>query len=120
MSVVIIDYGSGNLRSAEKSFERAAREANVHLDILVSNKPEDVLKADRVVLPGVGAFGDCAAGLTEIDGMLSALEEAVLQTFWTCREAKFRFARCFFDIGRPLDQLIIGQRIDVCAGWQML
>ena len=69
MSVVIIDYGSGNLRSAEKSFERAAREANLGLDILVSDKPEDVQKADRVVLPGVGAFGDCAQGLRSIDGL---------------------------------------------------
>ncbi len=77
MSVVIIDYGSGNLRSAEKSFERAAREANVGLDIQVSNKPEDVRKADRIVLPGVGAFGDCAAGLRAVDGMLEALTEAV-------------------------------------------
>ena len=77
MSVVIIDYGSGNLRSAEKSFERAAREANVGLDIQVSNKPEDVRKADRIVLPGVGAFGDCAAGLRSVDGMLEALTEAV-------------------------------------------
>lgn len=77
MSVVIIDYGSGNLRSAEKSFERAAREANTGLEILVSNNPEDVRKADRVVLPGVGAFGDCAQGLRAVEGMLEALTEAV-------------------------------------------
>lgn len=77
MSVVIIDYGSGNLRSAEKSFERAAREADLGMDILVSNKPEDVLAADRVVLPGVGAFGDCAQGLRKIDGLHEALIEAV-------------------------------------------
>ncbi|MDV7341694.1 imidazole glycerol phosphate synthase subunit HisH [Terasakiella sp. A23] len=77
MSVVIIDYGSGNLRSAEKSFERAAREANTGFDVLVSNKPEDVLKADRVVLPGVGAFGDCARGLAAVDGMHEALNEVV-------------------------------------------
>lgn len=77
MSVVIIDYGSGNLRSAEKSFERAAREADLGLDILVSARPEDIQKADRVVLPGVGAFGDCAQGLRNIDGMLEALDEAV-------------------------------------------
>ncbi len=77
MSVVIIDYGSGNLRSAEKSFERAAREADLGLDVLVSNKPEDVLNADRVVLPGVGAFGDCAQGLAAVDGMKEALNEAV-------------------------------------------
>ncbi|SCA56263.1 Imidazole glycerol phosphate synthase subunit HisH [Candidatus Terasakiella magnetica] len=79
MSVVIIDYGSGNLRSAEKSFERAAREADLGLDVLVSNKPEDVANADRVVLPGVGAFGDCAQGLRALDGMYEALDEAVHQ-----------------------------------------
>ncbi len=79
MSVVIIDYGSGNLRSAEKSFERAAREANLGLDVLVSNNPDDVRNADRVVLPGVGAFGDCAQGLRSVDGMLDALNEAVHQ-----------------------------------------
>lgn len=77
MSVVIIDYGSGNLRSAEKSFERAAREGNFGLDVKVSDKPEDVLAADRIVLPGVGAFGDCAKGLRSVDGMLDALDEAV-------------------------------------------
>jgi len=79
MSVVIIDYGSGNLRSAEKSFERAAREANLGLNVLVSNNPDDVRNADRVVLPGVGAFGDCAQGLRKLDGMLEALNEAVHQ-----------------------------------------
>ncbi|WP_417789820.1 imidazole glycerol phosphate synthase subunit HisH [Terasakiella pusilla] len=77
MSVVIIDYGSGNLRSAEKSFERAAREAGFGFDVKVSDKPEDVLNADRVVLPGVGAFGDCAKGLRSVDGMLDALHEVV-------------------------------------------
>jgi imidazole glycerol-phosphate synthase subunit HisH len=77
MSVVIIDYGSGNLRSAEKSFERAAREAHTNQHILVSSNPEDVLKADRIVLPGVGAFGDCGRGLRAVDGMIDALNEAV-------------------------------------------
>ncbi len=77
MSVVIIDYGSGNLRSAEKSFERAAREAALGFDIKVSNDPEAVRKADRIVLPGVGAFGDCAQGLRSLPGMLDALNEAV-------------------------------------------
>lgn len=79
MSVVIIDYGSGNLRSAEKSFERAAREAGLSLDVKLSNKPEDVLNADRVVLPGVGAFGDCAKGLKAVEGMMEALNEVVHQ-----------------------------------------
>lgn len=77
MRVAIIDYGSGNLRSAEKSFERAAREHDVSAEILVTNKPEIVAKADRIVLPGVGAFADCKAGLFAVDGMVEALRDGV-------------------------------------------
>ncbi len=78
MSVAIIDYGSGNLRSAEKSFERAAREAGLDTDIIVTADPETVRGADRVVLPGVGAFADCRRGLYAVDGMVEALQEAVI------------------------------------------
>lgn len=77
MRVAIIDYGSGNLRSAEKSFERAAREHDVRAEILVTDKPEIVATADRVVLPGVGAFADCRAGLFAVDGMVDALRDSV-------------------------------------------
>jgi len=77
MSVVIIDYESGNLRSAEKSFARVAQEENLPLDVMVSADPEDIRRADRVVLPGVGAYGDCIQGLKAIDGMIEALTEAV-------------------------------------------
>ncbi len=77
MDVTIIDYGSGNLHSAEKAFERAARESGAGLDVKVSADPEDVRSADRVVLPGVGAFADCRSGLVAVDGMLEALDEAV-------------------------------------------
>ena len=77
--LVIIDYGSGNLRSAEKALERAAADAGLPVDVTVSSDPGDVLAADRVVLPGVGAFGDCIRGLHAIDGMVDALEEAVLK-----------------------------------------
>lgn len=77
MRVAIIDYGSGNLRSAEKSFERAAREHDVAAEIIVTNKPEIVAKADRIVLPGVGAFADCRAGLFAADGMVDALRDSV-------------------------------------------
>lgn len=78
MSIVaIIDYGSGNLRSAEKAFARAAREQATGHEILVTSDPADILGAERIVLPGVGAFGDCMAGLTSIPGMVAALEEAV-------------------------------------------
>jgi len=76
---IIIDYGSGNLRSAEKAFERAASEAGLVTNILVSDDPELVRTADRVVLPGVGAYGDCARGLRAVDGMVDALQEAVIK-----------------------------------------
>lgn len=77
MNVAIIDYGSGNLRSAAKAFERAAREAHLAADILVTSEPEALRAADRIVLPGVGAFGDCAAGLRAIPGMEETLNEEV-------------------------------------------
>ena len=77
MTIAIIDYGSGNLRSAEKAFERAAR-AHAHTpDVIVTSDPERVLKADRVVLPGVGAFADCKRGLWAVEGMPEALEQVV-------------------------------------------
>jgi glutamine amidotransferase len=78
-SVVIVDYGSGNLRSAAKAFERAAREANGGARIEVSQRAEAVRKADRVVLPGVGAFADCYAGLAALPGMIEALTETVIE-----------------------------------------
>jgi glutamine amidotransferase len=77
MHVAIIDYGSGNLHSAAKAFERAAREESSSLAIKVTAEPRDVLGADRIVLPGVGAFADCRQGLVRIPGMIEALEEAV-------------------------------------------
>jgi glutamine amidotransferase len=75
--VAIIDYGSGNLRSATKAFERAARESGIAAEIDLTASPEAVASADRVVLPGVGAYADCAAGLAAVSGMREALEEAV-------------------------------------------
>jgi glutamine amidotransferase len=77
MTVAIIDYGSGNLHSAQKAFERAAREAGVNREIRVTSRPEDVLAAEHVVLPGVGAFADCRRGLDAVTGMVEALEQAV-------------------------------------------
>lgn len=73
----IIDYGSGNLHSATKSFERAAREADSDIQIRLTADPDVVRAADRVVLPGVGAFADCRAGLLAVEGMMEALEETV-------------------------------------------
>jgi glutamine amidotransferase len=77
LSVALIDYGSGNLRSAAKAFERASADAGLGRDIQVTADPEVAVRADRIVLPGVGAFADCRRGLEAIPGMVAALEEAV-------------------------------------------
>ena len=94
MSVAIIDYGSGNLHSAAKAFERAARESGASQTIAVTSDPAVVRKADRVVLPGVGAFADCRRGLDAVAGMVEALDEAV------CRK------------GRPF--------LGICVGMQLM
>jgi glutamine amidotransferase len=77
VTVAIIDYGSGNLHSAAKAFERAAREGGTSQPIVVTSDPDTVRAADRVVLPGVGAFADCRRGLDQVPGMVEALNEAV-------------------------------------------
>jgi imidazole glycerol-phosphate synthase subunit HisH len=77
LSVVIVDCGSGNLHSAAKAFERAARETGHEQPIVVTNDPNTVGRADRIVLPGVGAFADCRRGLDAVPGLLEALNEAV-------------------------------------------
>jgi glutamine amidotransferase len=77
VTVAIVDYGSGNLHSAAKAFERAARESGRAQPILVTSDPDAVRRADRVVLPGVGAFADCRRGLDAVAGMVEALEESV-------------------------------------------
>jgi glutamine amidotransferase len=77
MSVAIIDYGSGNLHSVAKAFERAARESGSTQPIKVTSNPEAVRNADRIVLPGVGAFADCRRGLDAVNGMVEALDEGV-------------------------------------------
>ena len=77
MTVAIVDYGSGNLHSAAKAFERAARDSGGEASIGVTANPDDVRAADRIVLPGVGAFADCKAGLDTVPGLGEALEESV-------------------------------------------
>jgi len=77
MSVAVVDYGSGNLHSAAKAFERAARESGHVQPIVVTSRPDEVARAERVVLPGVGAFADCRRGLDAIPGMIDALNETV-------------------------------------------
>ena len=78
MRVAIIDCGSGNLRSAAKAFERAAAEEGISARIEVTNEPEAVARADRVVLPGVGAFADCRRGLAAVPGLEAALRETAI------------------------------------------
>ncbi len=77
MTAAIIDYGSGNLHSAAKAFECAARGIEGLPKIVVTRDPDVVFRADRVVLPGVGAFADCRKGLDALDGMVQALREVV-------------------------------------------
>jgi glutamine amidotransferase len=77
-TVALIDYGSGNLRSAEKALARAASEHATGHEIIVTNDPEMVLAAERIVLPGVGAFADCMRGLTAIPGMVDVLNQTVI------------------------------------------
>jgi glutamine amidotransferase len=78
-TVALIDYGSGNLRSAEKALARAASESGTGHEILVTSDSNRVADAERIVLPGVGAFADCMRGVSSIPGMIDALEDAVLK-----------------------------------------
>lgn len=77
MRVAIIDYGSGNLRSATKAFERAARESGIDAMIELTDKADRVATADRIVLPGVGAYADCRSGLDAVAGMHEAIIDVV-------------------------------------------
>jgi glutamine amidotransferase len=77
VTVAIVDYGSGNLHSAAKAFERAGRDAGLGVRIAVTRDPDLVARADRIVLPGVGAFADCRRGLDAVGGMVAAIEERV-------------------------------------------
>ncbi len=79
METVIIDYGSGNLRSAAKAFERSCRDAGLSMKINVTSHADEVARADRIVLPGVGAFRACKNGLLAVAGMVEALQEAVIE-----------------------------------------
>ena len=92
MNIAIIDYGSGNLRSAEKAFARCAPDRRLY----VTGDPDIVARADHIVLPGVGAFGDCAKGLAAINGLHAALEARVV------------------DEGRPFLGICVGMQL-MCA-----
>lgn len=93
MLTVLVDYESGNLHSAQKAFERMAQEVGGG-SVIVTNRPEDVLRADRIVLPGDGAFPACRRELDAVSGMTEALTEAVI------------------DRGRPF--------LGICVGMQLL
>ncbi|HAE25743.1 MULTISPECIES: imidazole glycerol phosphate synthase subunit HisH [Hyphomonas] len=86
--VALIDYGSGNLHSAERALREAAALAGTSHEIVVTDSPDVILESTRIVLPGVGHFADCAAGLRARDGVVDALNEAVL------KEAKPFFGIC--------------------------
>src|SRR5579871_1925709 len=79
MSTVLIDYGSGNLRSAAKAFERVVRELDAKEDVIVTADADIARRADRIVLPGVGAFADCRRGLDAVPGMVDAITEAAIK-----------------------------------------
>ena len=98
MTVAIVDYGSGNLRSAAKAFERVAAEGGSGIDVVVTADADVVAGADRVVLPGVGAFADCMRGLEAVDGMRDALEAAVVA------------------VGRPFLGICVGMQLMADAG----
>ncbi|MDH3665719.1 MAG: imidazole glycerol phosphate synthase subunit HisH [Paracoccaceae bacterium] len=78
MTTAIIDYGSGNLRSAEKAFQRMSAEVDGG-PVVVTSDPDTVARAGRIVLPGVGAFADCRAGLMAVDGMYQAMSARVAE-----------------------------------------
>lgn len=79
MTIAVIDYGAGNLRSAAKALEAALRHIGRDEAVEVTSDPEKIARADRIVLPGDGAFPDCQRGLSSVDGLREALHEAVRQ-----------------------------------------
>lgn len=78
-TLLIIDYGSGNLRSAAKSFEHIIAQSSKDVRVVVSSKPEELRNATRIVLPGQGAFRDCMENLQNTNGMIEAMEEYILK-----------------------------------------
>ena len=79
MSITVIDYGSGNLKSAAKALEAAAQNVNASSKILVTSDPKIIKESDKIVLPGQGSFGDCYSGIKKIPGLNETLNEFVLE-----------------------------------------
>ena len=100
MTVAIVDYGSGNLHSAEKAFARAARGGRAPARVIVTARPDEVAAADRIVLPGVGAFADCRRGLYAVPGMVDAIEDAVRRR------------------GRPFLGICVGMQLMAARGYE--
>ena len=98
MTVAIIDYGSGNLRSAAKAFERVAADNAMRMRVVVTAEPEEIALAERIVLPGVGAFADCLAGLDSVPGVRAALHEVVINA------------------GRPFLGICVGMQLMASSG----
>lgn len=98
MNVVIVDYGSGNLRSAAKAFERAVSEEDLGFTVKVTGDAKDLSDASHVVLPGVGAFGDCRRGLDALPGMVEALQKTVIEN------------------GRPFLGICVGMQLMATSG----
>jgi glutamine amidotransferase len=78
--LAIIDYGSGNVRSVQRALEAAANAHEIRLDVLLTDDPDRIRHADRIVLPGVGHYADCAAGLAARQGVTEALTETVFRS----------------------------------------
>ena len=100
MTVAIIDYGSGNLRSAAKAFERAAADQRRPADIRIVRDSAEIARADRIVLPGVGAFADCKKGLESLPGMVAAVDRAVRER------------------GRPFLGICVGMQLLASTGFE--
>ena len=77
--VTIVDYGLGNIVSAQQSFLNVVQKNNLKADVIISDKPEDIFSSTHIVIPGQGAFESCIKGLRNISGMINALEETVLK-----------------------------------------
>ena len=78
MSIAVIDYGSGNLKSAAKALETAANNTNINSKIVVTSDPKTIKQSDKIVLPGQGSFRDCYLGIKKIPGLNETLNEFVL------------------------------------------
>ncbi len=78
MSITIIDYGSGNLKSAAKALEAAANNININLEVVVTSDPKKIKESKKIILPGQGSFRDCYLGINKIPGLIDALNESVL------------------------------------------